>query len=70
MMQKLTSMREILEIMYKEVKINSKTSEPYTLTTALLTDGEECVGFGDNFRPQDLVEVFLHKGVIKMKKHA
>lgn len=37
-------------------------------TYATLTDGEECVGYGRDFAPNDKVEVFLHYGQIKMRK--
>lgn len=60
-------MREIIEIMYKEKKI-AKSGRSYILTTALLHDGEEAIGFGEDFRVGDPVEVFLHKGVIKMQR--
>ena len=60
-------MREIIEIEGVEEKV-SKEGTTYWRTYAVVDDGTECIGFGKDFDLGDKVEVFLHKGFIKMKK--
>ncbi len=62
-------MREIIDIQYVEDKV-SKDKKKYKITHALLDDGEEVQGYGDDFKQGDLVEVFFHEqyGKVKMRK--
>lgn len=45
----------------------SKKSETYWKTTALLDDGTEAQGYGREFKVDDPVEVFFHYGQVKMQ---
>lgn len=60
-------MRTIIEIEGVEKKM-SKEGTPYWRTYAVVDDGTECIGFGKDFDLGDKVEVFFHKGIVKMKK--
>lgn len=62
-------MRTILEIMWVEKK-KSKAGKTYFKTTALLDNGEEASGFGNEFKVGDPVECFHDAkwDVIKMRK--
>lgn len=55
--------------MWVERRTNKTTGKPYKRTTALLDDGTEAIGFGDEFRVGSQVEVFFHYGVVKMRTH-
>jgi len=62
-------MRKIVAVDHIEKKKDS-LGEPYFRTHALLDDGEEVVGFGNDFEIGDLVERFYDPiwDVIKMRK--
>lgn len=62
-------MRTILRIDHIEEKTNAK-GDIYHRTHATLEDGEECVGFGKDFKVGDLVMVFYDDkwGLCKMMK--
>lgn len=51
-------MREIQQILYVEEKVNKRTHKPYHKTTALLDDGTEAKGFGNDYRVGDMVMTF------------
>lgn len=60
-------MRTIIEIQRVDTNVSRKGNQ-YFITHALLDDGGECEGFGKDFKVGDEVEVFLHRGKIKMQK--
>lgn len=60
-------MRKILAIEHVEKRKNGVTGKEYWRTHAVLDDGTECIGYGKDFDLNDSVEVFLHKGIIKMR---
>lgn len=60
-------MRKIISIEHVEF-FKGKDGNKYSRTHAILDDGEEVQGFGKDYQIGDLVQVFLHKGVIKMAK--
>ena len=61
-------MRKILKIIGVQEKRTSNSV--YYKTLALVDDGTECWGFGDDFKVGDEVMVYLHKQYdeIKMEK--
>lgn len=50
-------MRTIIKV--EGVEEKRKDNEIYYKTYAVVDDGTECVGFGKDFKVNDLVEVFL-----------
>lgn len=61
-------MRTIIRIEHVEKKRAAMSRKEYWRTYAVLDDGTEAVGFGKDFDIQDSVEVFFHRGQIKMQK--
>lgn len=61
-------MRRIVRIEHVEPNI-SKEGKKYWKTYAVLDDGTEAVGFGNDFDLEDKVEVFFHDAydVVKMR---
>lgn len=59
-------MRTVLSIQHIEF-FKGKDGRKYSRTYALLDDGTECIGFGKQFEVGNRVEVFLHRGIIKMR---
>ena len=53
-------MRTIIDIEYIDEKID-KNGKAYFLTTALLDDGTEAVGWGEGFARGDKVEVWFEE---------
>lgn len=60
-------MRKIIKIEHVEQR-EDKNGKTFWRTYAVVDDGTECVGWGKDFDLGDMVEVFLHYGVIKMRK--
>lgn len=60
-------MRKIIKIDFVQ-ELRDKQNKRYFRTYAVLDDGTEAVGFGKDFDLGDKVQVFLHYGVIKMRK--
>lgn len=62
-------MRVIIDILHVEQRTD-KAGKSYYRTHALVDSGEECVGYGKDFKVGDLVEVFFdHKyNTIKMRR--
>lgn len=61
-------MRKILSIEHIEQRRAAMSRKVYQRTHAILDDGTEAVGFGDDFEIGNLVEVFFHKGTVKMRR--
>lgn len=63
----LNSTNRIIFVEYVASHV-SKRGQPYKITHAVLDDGTEAEGFGNDFKVGDKVEVFFDWGKIKMSK--